>query len=323
MPYGSRATAGVNTTANQQKYRGRGVDAPAKSVSQRCREFLRRMLADGPVGTMQLKMKGAQEGLAWASIQQAKYDIGALSTVLDKKPAWCLKEEDAAPVVSLQERVKPGEDEFSLTPEERKQFGIGDNEEIGWIRDDRYWGNKVPGNRARQFLKENPGGRLVYHEGELITNGVDLVLTARPMAEVEKLRARDAAIEREYYRMQDQEQRDDDEFNPQDKDALIRRKRQNQEQFRRSGMIGPNSPSSGLAYEDYIRYRGLTLDDIKREERSYALGPFADRELSGEAAEAAIADARRQRASEAPRDAGGRFYSLPPTVRPRNLAAKP
>lgn len=209
----------------------------------------------------------------------------------------------------------PTHDEFYLSPEECKAYGIRDNEQYVWIRDPNYWANKVPGDRVRQFQRENAGGRVIMENGQFVTNGVDLILATRPMSEVEKMRARDRRIEEEHWKEGEKQRRSDD-FDSSDKERLMYQKMMNSEENRRAGLIGPQSPSSGLAYEDYVKWRGLTEADIEAEERSYSMLPErTSRELDEtQAAERARANQREQR-----RGGDGKFISIPPNVRPRNL----
>lgn len=326
MPQGSRSTAGINTTRMQQKHRGRGLENKIKSPLQAAKDFLRSFLADGPVPEADVKAKATENGIIPTVLGQARalldIKVGELEPLEGEQGGvvgWALPEAAEKDAAYTIDRLPPGEDEFTLTPEERRQFGIKDNEQHGWIRDDRYWGNKVPGNRAREFCRQNPGGRIVTMDGEPVTNGTDLVLTARPLSEVAKRQAMDAQREEEHFNHIEQEIADDDEFDTKDRKRMEERKHANTLEHVNAGMIGPSSPSSGVNYEDYIRWRNLTPQQIEEEERSYSLGRFYGSEPEGEAAEAAIAAARKQNLR---RDGGGKFISIPATVRPRNLATR-
>lgn len=351
MSEGIRQTAGINTTSMQEKHRGRAIHEANKiktakppTLTQQRTEWLRGLLADVPermLSPNEVRAAAESTGLfpSEESLNSIKKDAGVLSVSTDSGWMWKLPspdetdEEDEtreegvyptppaeSPIVA-RDRIIPGEDEFSLTDAEKKSFGIAPTEEHCWIRDDRYWGNKVPGNRQRQFLRENHGARIITVDGEPVTNGTDLILAVRPKSEVEAKAKRDAQVAADYDRRIEREKLDDDEFDPSDREGLNRRKHLNTEAHIAAGMIGANSPSSGLAYEDYVKWRGLTREDIEREERQYSLRRYSV-ELDGEAADEAIAAARRGKDARG-RDSGGKFISIPPNVRPRNLATKP
>ncbi len=84
------------------------------------------------------------------------------------------------------ERRDPKEDVFYVTPEERKQFGIQEGEEVTWVQDGRYWGPKIGYDPLRQRLRSLPGARPIRHpDGGFVSNG-DLVLVAYPREVKEK-----------------------------------------------------------------------------------------------------------------------------------------
>lgn len=314
-----RKTAGINTTSMQEKHRGRGLDVKPKSPLAAAKSWLKLFLEEGPQSPSSVKKAAETEGIAMKWLTEAKKELGIeVSHTSGEGWTWALPqteeaEQEVEPVQMLREAtIEPGEDEFSLRPEEKRAFGIRDNEQHCWIRDDRYWGNKVPGNRQREFLRENAGARIILVDGEPVSNGTDLILAVRPKSEIEKKAARDKAIEDDYHNRIEREKLDDDEFDSKNREALEYRKHINTVQNIQAGLIGPNSPSTGLPYEDYIKFRGLTKAQIEAEEVSYSCRRTTSRETNEPP------DDRRQQ----PRGSDGKFYSLPPNVRPRNLAAR-
>lgn len=205
------------------------------------------------------------------------------------------------------------EDYFSLTDEERQEYGIKDNEQPCWIRDPRWWDRHVPGNSIPMWKRGNPGGRVITVDGQYVTNGEDLILACRPVSEVEKLLDRERKADQEI-REENSRTRRNDDFNVADKDFLIEQAARNSQQNHEMGLIGVTSPSQGLEYEAYIKNRGLTEADIQEEAEKYALGPMYAKMV-----------AIREEEDEAERQGrrggrgGGRTYSIPQNVRPRNL----
>lgn len=322
MPSGSRATAGLNTTDMQQKHRWTGPKRKPITLEESARRWVRTFLIDG-IAKSKEEVEKAFEEAGFKAYLLHKLQAELIEGVdVDGVWSWKLKPEVEEPVLfTVHEAVKePGEDEYSLTADERKTFGIKDTEQHCWIRDPEVWRQRAPGDSGRKFLRDNPAGRIIYHNGQTVTNGDDLILAALPKAIVEARREVERQRDLELQRQIESEKMLDDEFDPTDRAANQRRKQFNTQQHISSGMIGPQSPSSGMPYEEYVRNRGLTAEDIEREERSYSLRGYTDRELDGDEAARVIAEQRSQRASQQPRGEGGKFYSLPPSVRPRNLA---
>lgn len=222
----------------------------------------------------------------------------------------------------MSERIPPGEDEFTLTPMDKQDLGISDSEDYAWIRDDKYWAGKVPGNRFQQWRRENRApdgsmpGRMVMQDGEVFRNGTDLVLVAIPKEVKQISRDREAKEFDDWQRQidgaQETERMDDTDFNASDRDRMKAMKHANSRRDRTSGMVG-GGPSAGRRFEDYVRDAGLTAAQMEAEEMSYARGGRTSRESN----EVPAPEPR-----QAQRDSGGKFYSLPPNVRPRNLMQK-
>lgn len=319
----------MTQTSMQRKYRGRYDNPKPKTQFQSVKDFLRRELADGKrVHKRDLEIKAREEGIPTYPFADAKTELGIEGIKSEERPGqvlWVLPDAPPVATVAKEATVDPNrthhthEDQFSLTVEERKMYGIRDDEQVTWQRDPAYWKGKVPGDPIRMFQRENPGGRVIYHNGETVGNDVDVILCVRPMSEVEKARTRDQERANDLARQQAKQLRDDD-FNKDD-DARIRAQMEhNSRENMASGLIGPASPSSGMAYEDYVRNRGLSKADIEREELSFSLGNIYSREISDDQAEEMMAASRR--AGGRGQGTSGKTYSLPPTIRPRNLAPR-
>lgn len=323
MPSGSRATAGLNTTVMQEKHRWHGPKRVPITKEESARRWLRTFLIDGPKPKSDVEKAFEEAGHKPYLLKVVQGGL-VVGEDIDGVYCWKLAPEVTEPAVdTIREGViEKGEDEYSLTSEEKKMFGIKDSEQHCWIRDPEVWKHRAPGDSGRNFLRANAhlGGRIIYHNGATVTNGDDLILAVVPKAVIEQRRALERARDEELQAQIEAEKMNDDEFDPSDRSALNRRKHFNTQQHIAAGMIGPQSPSSGMPYEDYVRNRGLTAADIEREERSYSLRGMSQVELDGDEAARVIAEDRSRRASQQPRGDSGKFYSLPPNVRPRNLA---
>lgn len=95
--------------------------------------------------------------------------------------------------------VREPVDQFWLSQDERKQYGIHDHEDHAWIRNPKYWEQHEMKNRADEFKRGTVAGlergkrRIILEDGQLVTNG-DLILVAKPKEERE---IEDAIAERE------------------------------------------------------------------------------------------------------------------------------
>lgn len=329
MARGVRNTAGINHTEMQQKHSFRGLDSPqavqgAKADdTTKAIEFLRLFMGEGQHTIAAIKAEAEKQEIPLETLLAAKNYLRVQKIPPEQEGGETLyqlpPEERPA---SLIEHTKPGEDRFSITDAEFKAWGFDTNVyEPRWVRDPRVWEDgsvRGPGatGHMREVLAQNPGSELVADEnGEWVMNGTDLILLKVPRSQIDLARARDAQREKEYWAQIDEEQMADDEFPEGDIKRLKDLKRRNSIENHNAGMIGPASPSQGLNYEDYVKWRNLSPSDIEKEELSYSLGARASRELSGQAAEDVIRAQREQR-----RDASsGKFISIPPNVRPRNI----
>lgn len=324
MPNGTRRTAGINTTENQQKYRGRGLDNRFKGQNPKefAKEWVRNLLAEGPITEADVHLHASQSHVDRLLLMHVKVELG-IETVRNEGGIWVWRmpqtpptDEEAVAAVKKTftiERTKPGEDEFSLTPAELKSFGIKDTEDYCWVRDPRMWEEtRIAPGRIREVKEDNPGARVITFKGEHVTCGPDLILVARPRVNVEQAQARNLQRESERQRRVDRGQMDDD-FDPSDRDAMVERRDRNTADNISTGRIGPNSPSSGKGYEEYVRLAGLTPQQIEEEKITYCFGHAVD--LTALAAE----DKQMQQERDRRRDSGGKFTSIPQNVRPRNL----
>ncbi len=155
---------------------------------------------------------------------------------------------------------RPPTDIFTITPEERKAYKIGDHEEPTWILDPQVWGPKAIGDTAADFLRQHPGRRLVFGpNGQLIRNG-DLVLAVKSKEEVEELQRQIDADAEAYHR---EIQGDDisgapprfrrEQFTAEDAQRIA-------EEHIASGAIGP---TAGMSYFEVVRMLGA--EEVERE----------------------------------------------------------
>ena len=169
---------------------------------------------------------------------------------VDKQPTFGVASTvtESAPV--------PGFDRFSVLPEERKSWGIEDDRTVAWIRNPSHWEKLEHSDRLREFSHERPGAEQVFtKEMDPITNG-DLILVKYPTAHKE---AEEAARTEEYRQYVEGDPGDDmDRYNKEAmKQVMYRQARQNE----RDGMVGPQSPTSGLSYAQAVdKYSSAQID---------------------------------------------------------------
>lgn len=224
------------------------------------------------------------------------------------------------------------EDQFALTSEERRMYGIRANEQHCWIQDPDYWSQRVPGDPTRTHLR-TPGARVVIHKGDYVRNGPDLILATVPMEHVERNKAE--------HREQVKELEEDlkgrlrsDSFTLKanvDDDRVRAQAEFNTEANHQMGLTGPMSPSSGLSYDEYLKYRGISPEAERREAVEHALGRFYSNDLTDaqvkQAYEAGVLPREMAEQVQAagggqPRGSSGKFISIPQNVRPRNLQSR-
>jgi hypothetical protein len=325
------------STEMGRKYRGRYDNPKPKSNLAVAKDFIVKALADGPLPGKEVWEKAQAEGILQTYFKTAKAELTKKRLVTADRIVgsvnewtWRLLEQEERPAQAVVKSegmtVDPArthhlcEDELSVTMAERKKWGIKDNEQVMHIRDPRWWTKHEPQDPARAFLRQNAGSRIIYDGGEPVSTGFDTILAVRPMEEVEKLRERERQQQIELENEGKRTRRSDD-F---DRNApgIEQQKYANSEAHTNAGMIGPQSPSSGVALEDYIRLQQLSAKDIEAEERLYSLGSHYAKVYSDEEAEAMETANRRAGGRGNERAAAGKFFSLPPTIRPRNLAPR-
>jgi hypothetical protein len=187
-----------------------------------------------------------------------------------------------------------------------------DGGQYRWIRDPGWWGKRVPGDRIQEFARERPGGRPIKIAGEFVRCGDDLILAYIPAQTVEVQRKGELQTEQHLLREMSADRREDD-FDPKDEKTLRDQARRNADAFRRAGLVGDHSPTSGMSYREareMMERRGVNID---AEERYYA-NPTRHVDYTDEQATEILAQ------ESARSQSGGKMYSLPQTVRPRNLA---
>lgn len=313
---------------NEKLYRGRGqvsgvhiddANRP-KGPVQGAKDFLRDCLWDGPMTIEEVKAMAETSGIAPMHLGRA---VEILKIVVDEEAQTYALPETEKPA-EVAETRPPAVDEFSLTAEECKEYGIDLNtHEYGWIRDERVWGHGPDGeyNRARQYMLHNRGGEVVLVGGEPVPNGSDLILVKRPKSEVEKMRQREREQEKHHWGQNEKAQQGalrDDDFHKSNEAYMRQLKEQRRQESIQMGLVGGTSLSQGMTMEEFIDARRLTAEQVEAERRHHALGRMAVQDVDdvGEAARL-LRDQRQQQ-----RGSGGKVYSIPPTVRPRNLAKR-
>lgn len=326
----------LEATAAQKRFR-KVLDATtprAKSRVSRCAKWLKELLSNGEMENRDIFKAGQAEGWNRQDIILARKNAGCI--VENRSASWYTRLPEAskeAPAAEVKvEHFDAGvafnkcDDMFSVSIEERKRLGIKDNEQVCWINDPRYWQGVAPGLAPHSWIAKNPGGRVVLDHGNYIPCGDDLIMAVRPIAEVEKmerLRQQEChRVEREVVANSEGMKHQDD-FDADDSEMFMQRKENNKRQWRENGLIGPFSPSNGLLPDTYVQNRGLTESEVRREEFSYAMyGQFQEVNLTDQqinelvSGQSPVSGGRDQGQA---RSGDGRFVSIAPTVRPRNL----
>lgn len=156
-------------------------------------------------------------------------------------------------------------DEFYISPEQRKEYGIQDHEEPYWARDPDFWmkrGENV--NRVKQI--EGPlhrggmQGRLIQtpeYDTVHLGGGTegDLVLMAIPKSSSE-MQQKDIDDSRAEYesKLRRTEQGYEGREDTLDRAGLDERMRWESEQNHLSGLIGNGSPTQGMSYPEAVSY---------------------------------------------------------------------
>lgn len=208
------------------------------------------------------------------------------------------------------DRLPSGYDQFTVTDEMKKDLGIDPGWGLQWIRDDRWWQRHVPGNRFYEFKHNNPGAELVLHEGQPFSNGTDLVLAKIPPEIAERNRKGREQTEREFFKQQEMDKHEED-WDPEDKKKVRAQMKANSAMHERNGMIGPRSRTEGIPYEEAFRLEQKRGVDTDADELRWARG---NRHVDYDD------DAAAELMERETHSRGGKTISIPPNVRPRNLA---
>lgn len=156
-------------------------------------------------------------------------------------------------------------DEFYISPEQKKEYGIQDHEEPYWARDPEFWmkrGENV--NRVKQIEGPLQRGGM---QGRLIKTGEfdtvhlgggtegDLVLMAIPKSssEMQQKEIDDSNIEYQS-KLKKTDRGYEGREDTLDREGLEERMRWEHEQNQRSGLIGDGSPTKGMSYPEAVSY---------------------------------------------------------------------
>jgi flagellar biosynthesis GTPase FlhF len=160
--------------------------------------------------------------------------------------------------------MPPGFDTFSVLPEERKAFGVQDNETLAWVRNPSHWEKLEHSDRVREFSHERPGARQVFKDGvDPVTHG-DLLLMAYPTVHKEREEEARTAEYKHYV------EHEDPNSKPRDREKLERLRESMHRQHEREGIIGPQSPTQGLSYEQALSK--YSKEQIDAEEARFRRG---------------------------------------------------
>lgn len=148
-----------------------------------------------------------------------------------------------------------GFDKFSILPEERADYGIGDDRAVAWVRNPANWEKIEHSDRIREFGRERPGAKVAMtSDGDMVTNG-DLVLMHYPQAHKDREEAARTAEYQEYV------YGEAPDSYPRDKERLRHLSEQMHRQHERDGFIGAQSATQGLPYEQALsKYTSQQID---------------------------------------------------------------
>jgi hypothetical protein len=156
-----------------------------------------------------------------------------------------------------------GADQFYVSPEERKDWGIGDNEQVAWIRNPDEWRQHEKQDRGREYVREGhmvgEERRVVMVNGHPITNG-DLILATYSGRREEPETSE---------KFLDQVDKGDVEQMPRfraneiDRDFALRQ----HDYHRESGLIGP---TGGMPASMVIQHKGA--EAVRAEQARYRAG---------------------------------------------------
>lgn len=201
-----------------------------------------------------------------------------------------LQRADGTEAAQVEETLPPGYDKYFLSKEDYEYYGMDyATEEHAWIRNPKIWMQHEGGDRALQFRRENPGGRIIEKDGERVQME-DLILVARPR------RLREIIDARSKQEMSDYEERlreRETPFDKRERDALEHQMIETRQFAQDMGFVGAGSPTHRMSLEDaYSRYtKAEIMAEEDRARRQGRTAPTATEEQQM-AAEARVAEAR-------------------------------
>lgn len=211
----------------------------------------------------------------------------------------------------------PGWDEFSRTPDELADMSVQDSEIITYIRNPAEWQQYEHKDRAREYLRETPGGRVLRDaKGQPFIHG-DTLLAAMP---------RELFEAREKQRMKETADFDRSTENPEETvfdevprwdvpDSMIGAysKKQHYQNIS-AGLIG--GQYAGMPVDQVIKHIGR--DRYEAEQARYRNGGRHRASPNTQDQHERIQAARQMVTSS---NKSGGVVSIPPGVRPRNTQA--
>lgn len=196
----------------------------------------------------------------------------------------------------------PWADEFWLSQETRRKYGIKDGEDYAWALDTTRgnWAQAVAADGVQDALDNNVGARVIINPdtGQPVRRR-DVALIARDRQAVDDRDARDRKVREEFER-QCREDELPGNWDPEDNEMIRRLRAQNKVALRASGFIGQ---TQGMSFRDVLRTK--TAEEVAAEATRYRRGGRSSIEMSDEQAEAADKAQRAQRGTRTFSGLGG------------------
>lgn len=327
---------GLGATEAQRRARtvyDRVDNKRTKSLLQQAKDWLKNHLADGELhDVIEMNKAARAEGIIIANLQAARKALNCVSVRIGAENKVRLPKEGEeghsgpkAKVAKesfndLSRNFEVCEDQHNVSTEERVRLGIKPTEQVCWMPSPEMY-DRTPGANLQAWLRGNPGARVIKDNGGYVYNGLDTVLCVVPRALVEE---RLKANRIEALRVEAENAADEAGMNrPDDFDRSNTELMNSLMAANHASKVLAQSPSSGKTVEEFVRREGYSETQILRAEACVALPEHANqiRSMSDKEFMSLFDETTPERGGNAgqSRGAGGRFMSVGPNVRPRNL----
>lgn len=162
-------------------------------------------------------------------------------------------------------------DQFTVNNRRRESYGVTPAEALRWVRNpDHHTWKQVGSDRTEEMKDEYDGARVPLNKaGQPLRNGEDLILVAYPR-EHEDAKQQRLLDDQDEFIGEIAEQRHPDALDlstmtPNQRMDLMRARRA---ENRNSGMVGGNSRTSGMSYDDAFTMMGREAGVAKEEARA-------------------------------------------------------